>query len=346
MQRTIRRPFVAIMLTVAVVAGLLLGLPAFAADPGDNGYVTGTGGDGLNLRATPSLSAQVYAVMPEGASIEVIETGLSGDGLTWWHISYGGLAGYSSAEYLNSGDSGDGNPSEVPQPDTDPTPTTGVTPGAWATVTGTGGDGVNVRDEPSTDGLVIAGAPEGAAVWVLDGPVVDWSGAAWYQVDANGVGGWIYGLYLAGPDGGVGVGDGGSSEPIPTDIPPSDEVGSAIVSEALKYYGTEYLWAGTTPAGFDCSGFTYYIVNQVLGNDFPRALEEQYVTGEFIPADQLIPGDLVFFADTYKPGLSHVGFYIGNGQFLSAGGEEDVVAADDLWSSYWDARYMGARRVR
>lgn len=330
-----RTQYAAVALCVALIASLLIGLPA-AADPGDTAVVVNTAGDGLNLRDGPSTSAAVIGGMPEGATVDVLSADIYDDsGQAWLNVSYAGMTGYGASDYLSLSSGGDPPPGGDP----DPVPTGGVTIDAWATVTGTGGDGVNVREGPGTDSTVLAGAGEGAAVWVLDGPSVDWEGGAWYLVDVDGTVGWVNGLYLAG--GGTGGGT-----PDPPAIPPTDDVGAAILAEAFSHMGVQYLWAGTTPAGFDCSGFTYYVMNQVLERNFPRAIYRQIRQGDFIPADELLPGDLVFFENTYTVGLSHVGFYIGNGQFISAGGGVDAVGIDYVFDGYWGERYLGARRVR
>ena len=334
----LRSQYMTVSLCLALIASLLIGLQA-AAEPGETAVVVNTAGDGLNLRDGPSTDAAILSGMPEGVSVDVLETDIfDASGIAWMNVSYVGMSGYAAADYLSLTSSGEtpGEPGPVPGP-------SGlVSIDAWASVTGTGGDGVNVREGPSTDNAVITGAGEGAAVWVLDGPTVDWTGGAWYLIDIAGTVGWVNGLYLAGS----GMGGGTVDPPIVPEIPPTDDVGAAIVAMALAYMGTPYLWAGTTPAGFDCSGFTYFIMNEVLERRFPRALYRQIRQGEFVPADELLPGDMVFFENTYTVGLSHVGFYIGDGRFVNAGGGVEAVGIDYVFDGYWGERYLGARRIR
>src|SRR5207244_9425466 len=86
--------------------------------------------------------------------------------------------------------------------------------------------------------------------------------------------------------------------------------GGTIVANAMKYLGYRYVFGGTSPAGFDCSGFVYYIHNH-SGAPVGRGMWQQYNGGAHIPMSALQPGDTLFFANTYMPGLSHDGIYIG-----------------------------------
>jgi cell wall-associated NlpC family hydrolase len=116
---------------------------------------------------------------------------------------------------------------------------------------------------------------------------------------------------------------------------------SRILSIANQYVGVPYVFGGNTPSGFDCSGFTRYVYSEV-GIDLPRMADEQYGVGYEVSMANLQPGDLVFFT-TYLPGVSHVGIYMGNHQFINASNEGVSVA--DMDSSYWRSRFVGAKRV-
>ncbi|HKI91697.1 MAG TPA: NlpC/P60 family protein [Gaiellaceae bacterium] len=110
-------------------------------------------------------------------------------------------------------------------------------------------------------------------------------------------------------------------------------------SVALRYLGIPYRWGGDSPAtGFDCSGFVMYVYAQ-LGILLPHQSAAQYGYGTPVPRAQLQPGDLVFF-----DGLSHVGIYIGNGQFVHAPETGDVVKISPL-TEFPGSRYVGARRL-
>ena len=120
--------------------------------------------------------------------------------------------------------------------------------------------------------------------------------------------------------------------------------GGALVANAMKYVGYRYVFGGTSPAGFDCSGFVYYVHN-VSGAPVGRGMWQQYNGGARIPISQLQPGDTVFFANTYMPGLSHNGIYIGNGQFIHANDERSGVTISSISTAYWTSHYVGATRL-
>lgn len=116
----------------------------------------------------------------------------------------------------------------------------------------------------------------------------------------------------------------------------------AILAEADKYRGVPYVFGGTTPSGFDCSGYVKYVFAK-QGISLPRLADEQYNVGVEVSRANLKAGDLVFF-ETYEPGPSHSGIYIGNGKFISATSSRGVAVAD-LDTGYWGERYIGAKRV-
>jgi cell wall-associated NlpC family hydrolase len=128
-------------------------------------------------------------------------------------------------------------------------------------------------------------------------------------------------------------------------IPPVTGNGNPIAATAMNYLGAPYVWGGTTAAGFDCSGFVYGVVNEVTGGGFPRSMESQAASGHAVAPQNLQPGDLVFFQNTYKAGLSHAGIYVGNGQFANAANAGTGVTLSPLWDSYWGSRFLAARRI-
>jgi cell wall-associated NlpC family hydrolase len=114
---------------------------------------------------------------------------------------------------------------------------------------------------------------------------------------------------------------------------------SGVVGIALSMLGTPYVWGGSAPGGFDCSGLVMWAYAQV-GVSLPHSSYAQYGYGVPVSKDQLEPGDLVFF-----DGLGHVGIYIGGGQFVHAPHTGDVVKISSLDEDWYSAMYVGARRI-
>ncbi len=136
----------------------------------------------------------------------------------------------------------------------------------------------------------------------------------------------------------------------PLDIPGATPFGNAerafaldarITRTAMRYIGVPYVWGGTSFAGMDCSGFVQTVFEK-NGISLPRMADEQFGAGRRIAMSLLMPGDLVFF-ETYMSGPSHVGIYVGRGQFVHA--SLRGVRVDPLSMDYYASRYIGARRV-
>jgi cell wall-associated NlpC family hydrolase len=126
-----------------------------------------------------------------------------------------------------------------------------------------------------------------------------------------------------------------STAPPPV-APPATHGG--VVGIAMQYLGTPYVWGGSSPGGFDCSGFVMYVYAQV-GVSLPHSSYAQYGMGSPVSRSDLQPGDLVFF-----DGLGHVGIYVGGGSFIHAPHTGDVVKISSL-SGWYASTYVGARRL-
>lgn len=109
-----------------------------------------------------------------------------------------------------------------------------------------------------------------------------------------------------------------------------------------KTIGTKYVSGGTSTNGFDCSGFTMFVFDKI-GINLPHQSGSQYEMGSAVSRDEMRPGDLVFF-NTNGKGVSHVGIYVGDGDFAHASSSRGVTISS-LNDSYYVNRYVGAKRI-
>lgn len=138
-----------------------------------------------------------------------------------------------------------------------------------------------------------------------------------------------------------------SSSTTPSQVS-STSLGQAVAALALKQVGDPYVWGGTTPQGFDCSGLVQWLFARE-GVSVPRTSYEQYGIGTSVSMANLQPGDLVFFT-TDAPGASHVGIYVGardgfSHAFVAADNPSTGVVVDNLNNPYWQSHFIGARRI-
>lgn len=117
-----------------------------------------------------------------------------------------------------------------------------------------------------------------------------------------------------------------------------------VADLAQQYVGSRYVWGGSSPAGFDCTGFVMWVFGQ-FGVSLPHNEAGQLDSGERVSAEELQPGDVLVFANTYRRGLSHVGIYLGEGRFVHAVDESHGVLISNLGDGYWGSRLVGASRA-
>jgi uncharacterized protein YraI len=306
---------------------------------GDSAEVSGTNGDGVRFRSGPGTDESVISVLGEG-TIVTVTSGSTGD---WVAVSYNGSDGFVHMDYLvlSDGSSGDGG-TNAPSNDGGGGGG-GLSDGDHAVTL----DNLNLRYDPSFSSGVAAVAPAGTVVVITGG-----ASNGFYPVDWDGLGGYMHGDYLSATDeepterGGSGTsGGGGNGVSGGGDGGGGGSTGSAISSYAMQYLGYPYVWATHGPSSFDCSGFTYWVVLNTLGIDIGTGTFTQVSAGRSVSRNALQPGDLVFFQNTYTWGLSHVGIYIGNDQFIHAENESTGVVISSLSSSYYSSRWYGAVRL-
>lgn len=302
--------------------------------------VAGTNGQGLVCRGSASFTASILMVMPEGS---VVSLNGAAQGV-WQPVSCGGQSGFAHSDYLSSG--GAGTPPASTTPSAAPTAQPSTGNGSGASLVGGNArvtSALNLRYDASYSAGVAAVAPTGTVVVVTSGP-----SGGFYKVDWDGLSGWMHGDYLVATSVAPSERGGSASQPTPpttpAPAPPASGSGSSLVNYAMQYLGYPYVWAGAGPYGFDCSGFTMWVVQNVMGKNITHDMAIQISMGTPVSRGALQPGDLIFFQNTFKFGLSHVGIYIGNGQFIHAENEQTGVRISDLNSDYYSSRWYGATR--
>jgi cell wall-associated NlpC family hydrolase len=239
--------------------------------------------------------------------------------------------------------------------------------GDHAVVGNTEGLVLRIRGDVGTSAPILTTVTPGTVLLVTAGPRQDADGANWYGVQYGDLQGWVMGEHL-GPTSAT-LSQPTSATPTSTATPPSGTTatpaaspqapttnaptlppaqpgdrGAAIAALALKYLGVPYKWAGTTPAGWDCSGFVLYVYQQAAGITLPRTAADQFTVGASIRLPDVHAGDLVFFADTNGPGITHNGIALGDGRFIHARSENTGTVISSLSDPYWTSHFAGARR--
>jgi cell wall-associated NlpC family hydrolase len=188
------------------------------------------------------------------------------------------------------------------------------------------GASVNFRHTPNVDAEIIDQLDTGTKVEALG------RDEKWSLVDHEGQRGWVYSEYLV------------SAEKFGTAA--GRDIGRRLAARGLDLRGVRYRWGGSSPSGFDCSGFVYFLLREQFGlKNLPRRASEQYYQmGTPVDKEDLEVGDLIFFT-TYKAGPSHVGVYISDGNFVHASSAGGKVRVNSLSEGYYKRRLVGARRI-
>jgi len=282
------------------------------------GVVSGTD---VRVRSGAGTGYDILKTLDKGTLVEL--TVQEGD---WYRISYDGARGYIASQYVTRYDSA-----------------TGLSGAGKVTA-----DVLNIRSAPRSGSTSLGTVSYGAVVTVtgIEG--------SWFAVSYNGISGYVasqYVLICSPSTADTSVPETPEEAPAdtpaeaPVDNPAATVSGSEIVSLAQQYLGVPYVYGGSSPSGFDCSGFTMYVFSQ-LGIKLPHGATSQLSYGASVSRSELQPGDLVFFQD-YGAVASHVGIYIGGDQFVHASSSYyngHCVVISSLTESYYDSHYYTARR--
>ena len=247
---------------------------------------------------------------PGGSVIATLSQGttvaVTNNSSEWYKVIVDGKEGYVSGSYL-----------------------TGTTATDFSVGSGkiTCSSTVNLRSEANTSSSILTSLSNGTAVTITG------VSGGWYKVSVNGKSGYIKADYIT------------------TSVSSSANMASysglsakrtAVLDYAAKFLGVPYVYGGSTPSGFDCSGFTSYVYQNTVCS-IERVAQAQFDTTTRVSRDELLPGDLVFFGSSAYS-ISHVGIYVGDGQFIHAPHTGDVVKYDSLSGSY-ATRFQGGGPV-
>lgn len=306
-------------------------------DVGGQAHIAYANGDAVRLRYGPGYSNDVLDMIPEGATVDVLDGPFwAADDSVWYKVDINGEDGYVDATYLaaGAGSGASADTSSASSDSSDTSASSGASDDGSNGATNYTTDALNLRDGPSYDNGIILTMPAGAAV-----TRTGQSANGFSSISYNGTDGWAVTDYLS------------------ADAPASSDTSSAqssssgesqgqqMVDFAMQYLGYPYVWATHGPDTFDCSGFTYWVALNVLGIDIGTGTAGQISEGTPVDESNLQAGDLVFFQNTGEAGISHVGIYIGGGQFIHAENPSTGVVISNLSDPYYTEHYYGAIRL-
>ena len=322
-----------LMLLTVMLLGSVLSVPAFAAESDCIQGIAFVNVSSLRLRGEASTNSKILGNAAKNEVVVLL--GREGD---WYKVNYNLTVGYMHKDYLK-------------------TATKENAELGYGKVTASA---VNLRQKPTTASASLGTVSGGSKCYIIG------VNEGWYKVISGSKIGYIRSDYLELTEAPY---ENAASSNSPkffrlgksTGVTPSAAAlkgtsssasgasganisGAAIVAEAQKYLGAPYVAGGAGPSGFDCSGFVYYVLKE-LGYSPYRTPADQYKMGSSVSRSDLQPGDIVFFANTYASGISHVGIYAGNGQFIHSPNSRSTVSYSSLESGYWAEHYYGARRM-
>lgn len=288
------------------VAGLVAGVLTVSALAAP-GAVTAE--SGLRLRAASSTASSVLTLLPSGSTLDVLEAVDD----SWYRVRAGQQEGFVSSQYVRLTGGAASTDTSAPPAETAPAPAEDAKTYGFVSAST-----LNVRKGPGTDQAKVATLSAGAQVEILE--TLD----GWYRIDR----GYVSADYVTLLDPGMTAKQ------------------AEIVAYAHQFLGCRYVLGGNGPSVFDCSGLTQYVYKH-FGYTIRRTATQQLDNGTVVSKENLLPGDLVFFnnANSNKARATHVGIYIGGGEFLHASSSKVGVIISDLNSTYYTRVYTTARRI-
>ena len=293
------------VLTVAVSAVCMIGASAASG-------VGTVDTDALRLRNEANTTSTILATASKGDTVVILED--AGNG--WYKVDYNTVEGYMSSEYLTVSTQAD------------------VTIGYG--LVQADGSTLNVRSGPGTSYDKVATLSDNAVVTIVG---ID---NGWYKIKtSSGTVGYVSSEYMVTCKDSAGSRGDGTTAVAATS---NSSMGQQVVAYAKQFMGVPYVYGGNGPNSFDCSGFTSYIYRH-FGYTLNRTASTQLSNGTAVSKSELQPGDLVFFRYNTSYPASHVGIYIGNGQFIHASTNKYQVQIDQLLTGHYANVYIAARRI-
>lgn len=263
----------------------------------------------LNLRAEPGTESTVLSQAVKNDLVLVVEK--AGD--DWYKVDYCTIQGYMHADWLTVSDSY-------------------ADPICYGMVD-TSGSTLNLRAAPTTDSAKLATLPSGAIL-----PLKAMEGG-WFKTEYNGVEGYVSGEYILAVDANGKRADNAAASAAPS------ELAEQIVAYAKQFLGTPYVYGASGPNSFDCSGFTSYVYKN-FGYSLNRSAAGQLSNGAAVDLSNIQVGDIICWkAYGSSKAATHVGIYIGNGQYIHASTTGSTVRINDMDYGSNSRYVVGVRRI-
>lgn len=252
----------------------------------------------------------------------------------WYKIKLEDGEGYIFAELVSDQKTAEVTSRSLSKPRTSNTTTTTNSNEKVIKTAYVSGSKVNVRKTASTSASIITSLSKKTKIEVIG------ESGNWYKIKTSKGNGYISKDYVV--DSLDQIKETTKQESISTTITSGDA--SDIVSYAKQFLGCRYVYGGSGPSSFDCSGFTQYIFKH-FGVSLPHNAVTQARYGKYVSKSDLQPGDLVIFNNSSNTSIGHAGIYIGSGKFIHAANPSRGVTTDTLNSGYYLKRFVEGRRL-